>query len=276
MVQGSPTQPSSPNEELWRALLSGRHPKLRRGRRFFRLLPRDPRCRFCYAPFAGAGAPLMRLIGRWPWRKNPYWCAGCERFVRKYPGGAEMDAAFVFADVRGSTGLAEGMRPAEFGRLMQRFYSVATRILTDGEAIIDKLVGDEVTGIHLPGLAGPDYARRAIAASRALLRATGHGDPGGPWLPVGVGVHAGRTFLGSLGSEDGVTDFTALGDPVNVAARLAAAAQAGEVVVSEAACGVAGPGLADLERRRLAVRGHAQPVDVRVLRVAPEEPVAAA
>jgi adenylate cyclase len=265
-----------PNEELWRAMLSGRHPALRRGRRLFRLLPKDPRCRFCYAPFAGAGAPLMRLIGRWPWRKNPYWCAGCERFVRKYPGGAEMDAAFVFADVRGSTALAEGLRPAEFGGLMQRFYSAATRILTASDAIIDKLVGDAVIGIHLPGLAGPDYARRAVEASRDLLRATGHGEAGGPWLPVGVGVHAGRAFLGSIGAEDGVTDFTALGDTVNVAARLAAAAGAGEIVVSEAAYGAAGLALAGLERQELSVKGHRRPIEVRILRAGPDQRPAAA
>jgi adenylate cyclase len=253
------------NEALWRAMLSGRHLALRQGRRLFRLLPRAPRCRFCYAPFAGPGAPLMRLIGRQPWRKNPYWCSGCERYVRDFPGGAEMEAAFVFADVRGSTGLAEGMRAAEFGQLMQRFYSVATRILTDSDAIIDKLVGDEVIGIYLPGLAGQGYARRAIATSREILRATGHDDRRGPWLPVGIGVHAGRAYIGSIGSADGVTDLTALGDTVNIAARLAAVAGAGEIILSEPARAAAGVALPGIEPRQLELKGHQQPVEVRIL-----------
>jgi adenylate cyclase len=260
------------HEDVWEALLSGRHPSLRRYRRLFRFLPKAPRCRFCYAPFAGPGAPLMRLIGRYPWRKNPFWCAVCERFVRQYPGGAEMEAVFLFADVRGSTGLAENMSPVEFGRLIQRFYSVAARILTDSDAIIDKFVGDEVIGIYLPGLAGDDYARRALDASREVLRGTGHEDPQGPWVPLGIGVHAGRAFLGSIGSGDGVTDLTALGDTVNVAARLARTAAAGEIVMSEAARSASGLAPSGLERRSLGVKGHLEPVEISILRMSPGRP----
>ncbi|HEX2218437.1 MAG TPA: adenylate/guanylate cyclase domain-containing protein [Gemmatimonadales bacterium] len=272
MVHHSPT-PESQGEDLWRTVLTGQHPALRRGRHLFKLLPSPsgPRCKMCLAPFTGAGAPLMRLLGRRPWHKNPHWCTVCEKFVREHPGGAEMEVALVFADVRGSTALAEGMAPAEFSRVMRRFYTAATRILTASDAIIDKLVGDEVIGMYLPGLSGPDYARRAIEASRALLRATGHGDPGGPWLPVGVGVHAGRAFIGSIGSEDGVTDLTALGDTMNVAARLVTAAGTGEIIVSEAAHDASGLDLPDAERRQLTLKGHLQPVEVYLLRIASDE-----
>lgn len=277
MVQGSPI-PESQNEDLWRAVLTGQHPALRRGRHLFKLLPSpsSPRCKMCLAPFTGASAPLMRLLGRRPWHKNPHWCTVCEKFVREHPGGAEMEVALVFADVRGSTALAEGMSAAEFSRVMRRFYTATTRILTASDAIIDKLVGDEVIGMYVPGLSGPDYARRAVNAARELLEATGHGDPGGPWMSVGVGVHAGHAFVGSIGAEDGVTDFTALGDTMNVAARLVAAAGAGEVIVSEAACGASGLDLPDAERRQLTLKGHLQPVDVYVLRTASDERAQAA
>ena len=269
MVHDSHT-PEGQNEDLWRAVLTGQHPALRRGRHVFKLLPSpsNVRCKMCLAPFTGVGAPLMRLLGRRRWHKNPHWCTVCEKFVREHPGGAEMEVALVFADVRGSTALAEGMAPAEFSRVMGRFYTAATRILTAGDAIVDKLVGDEVIGMYVPGLSGPDYARRAVNAARELLEATGHGDRGGPWAPVGVGVHAGRAFVGSIGAEDGVTDFTALGDTMNVAARLVAAAGAGEAVISEAAAGAAGLDLAGGERRRLTLKGRLQPVDVYVLRAA--------
>ena len=65
-----------------------------------------------------------------------------------------------------------------------------------------------------------------------------------------------------------MTDLTALGDTMNVAARLVAAAGAGEAVISEAAANAAGLDLAGGERRRLTLKGHQQPVDVYVLRAA--------
>jgi adenylate cyclase len=112
-------------------------------------------------------------------------------------------------------------------------------------------------------MSGLDHAATAIDSARQLLRETGHGSAVGPWIPVGAGVHTGIAFVGSVG-EGGVTDFTALGDAVNTAARLASLANAGEVLVSNAAAEAAG--LAGvLERRHLDLRGRAEPVDVVVL-----------
>src|SRR5215470_2828970 len=101
-----------------------------------------------------------------------------------------------------------------------------------------------------------------------LLRATGHGR-GTPWLPVGVGVHTGRAFFGTVSGADGTfSDFTALGDTVNTAARVASAAQAGEALITEAACGVAGLDLGKLEQRSLRLKGKSEPVTVRVMQIA--------
>jgi adenylate cyclase len=174
----------------------------------------------------------------------------------------------IFADVRGSTGLAERASPADFSRLMNRFYKVATGVLLETEAVIDKFVGDEVVALYVPALAGAEHPSAAVRAGRELLRATGHGDPRGPWLPVGIGIHTGTAFVGAVGAE-GVTDITALGDAVNTAARLASAAGPGEALVSEATSAAAGLGTGGLERRRLQLKGRSEPVGVRVLRVAP-------
>jgi len=189
-------------------------------------------------------------------------------FANKYPGGTELEISMLFVDVRGSTGLAERMTAGDFGQLMNRFYKVATDVLIRTDAIIDKFVGDEVIGLYLPIFTGPDHARPALVAARELLVATGHTHEEGPWLPIGIGVHTGPVFVGTVsGSEDSVTDITALGDNVNVAARLASLAAPGEALISEIAYAAGGADLGDLERRQLDLKGRSEPVAARVLRV---------
>jgi len=185
--------------------------------------------------------------------------------ARTHPGGAEIELSLLFADVRGSSTLAERMSPAEFSQIMNRFYAVANNILISSDALIDKLVGDEVVAFYIPAV-GLDHPRFAINAAQALLRATGHADPGGPWIPVGVGVHTGIAYVGSVGTKETVTDWTALGDAVNVAARLAQVAQAGEALISDAAYAASALDLGALERRRLELKGRTEPIGVHVVR----------
>ena len=72
-----------------------------------------------------------------------------------------------------------------------------------------------------------------METGQALLRVTGHGEPDGPWVPVGVGIHTGIAWVGSIvGASGAGSDFTALGDNVNIAARLASKAGVGEVLIS--------------------------------------------
>jgi adenylate cyclase len=173
----------------------------------------------------------------------------------------------LFADVRGSTTLAEQMNAREFSRLINRFYTVATRILIQTDAMVDRLMGDEAIGLYIPGFAGPEHPRRAIEAAQELLKQTGHRDSKGPWLPVGISVHTGRAFVGVVGGEDTTADFTALGDNVNITARLASEAGPGEILISEASYAAANWNREDLERRQLGLKGKSEPIGVRVLRV---------
>ena len=151
---------------------------------------------------------------------------------------------------------------------MNRFYGVATDVLIKSDAFIDKLIGDEVMAVYLPILAGEGHARKAMQAARELLQATGHGEPGGPWLPVGVGVHTGTAFFGTVsGAEGTFSDLTALGDNVNVAARIASSAGPGEALISDDAYSAAGLDLEKIEQRKLELRGKSEPVGVRVVRL---------
>ncbi len=163
--------------------------------------------------------------------------------------------------------MAEQMSGAEFSRLMNRFYKAATNLLDKTDPFIDKLIGDEVMAVYLPIFTGQSHARPAVQAAQDLLRVTGHGDPDGPWLPVGVGVHTGITFFGTVsGAEGTFSDFTALGDNVNITARLASHAAPGEALISDAACSAAGLDLGHLEQRQLELKGKSEPVSVRVMR----------
>ena len=263
MAQQDPT--NRPElDEFSAQILSGKSPGLRAGRRVFRTLPSSPRCNLCAAPFSAPAGPLMRFIGRGPWAKNPRYCTACFKQLRDYRSGAETAASFLFADVRGSTALAETMRPQIFTGLMNRFFKVASEILIEHDAFVDKFVGDEVIGLFVPVLAGVNHAEKAIKSGELLLSATGNAGQN-PWLPIGVGVHTGVAYVGTVGEGDNV-DLTAMGDPVNVTARLAGAAGAGEMLVTVEAAAAAQLHDEGLERRRLELKGKSDTTDVLVVR----------
>jgi adenylate cyclase len=252
-------------EEEWYKMLTEGEPIPRRIYHLHGLLPSDPRCKLCASPFRGWGGFIMHLLGRDQSKYNPRFCQACEKF--DHPGGAEVVITMLFADVRGSTKLAEQMSAVEFSRLINRFYTVATHVLVQTDALVDRLMGDEAIGLYIPGFAGPEHPRRAIEAAQDILKLTGHRAPTGPWLPVGVGVHTGPAFVGVVGGEGSPADFTALGDHVNITARLASEAGPGEILISDAAYAAANLNLGDPEQLQLELKGKSEPVGVRVIRI---------
>ena len=266
-----PRQPSP--EEVWRGLLLGTDQRYASKARLFKRIPGGPhRCKVCRAPFGFPGGLLMRRIHRGQWAKSPQFCEFCVRTLEALRGGAEIPASFLFADVRGSTTLAEQMSATEFHRLLNRFYEVASAILIAHDAIVDKFVGDEVVALFVPALAGDAHAAQAVAAGRELLASTG-ASAGHPAIPIGIGVHTGVAYIGSVG-EPPMTDFTALGDAVNVTARLASAAGAGELLITNEVAEAVALDRAGLESRSLELKGKSAPVDVLVLGRREGEPVA--
>jgi len=249
-------------EELWREVLTGEVRGLQRMRNFMLRIPSEPRCKLCAAPFGRPGRSFLRLVGFGQSPLNRRLCKGCTRSIHKKPGGAEVDVSVLFADVRGSTALAERSSPHEFSALMARFYGTAAQVVDRSEGIVDKFVGDEVMALFIPGFSGREHAARAVAAARELLEATVD-DRDEPWISLGAGVHTGVAYVGTVGEGD-ARDFTALGDPVNIAARLASAAGAGELLVSSAAAAAAGLDTAPLEQRALELRGRDEKVDAWV------------
>ena len=252
------------NQEEWlRFYEQFGHARVRRVVKLVSRLPSAPRCEACGNPFRGPGGALMRLVGKGPSRKNPRWCRMC--FEMAPEGGATLTIGVLFADIRGSTALGERTPPKEIAEIMNRFYSDLTKVIVR-HGIVDKLIGDEVMGLYFPPLAPEGrYVDAMVSDARDLLRAVGYGTEEGPRLEVGVGLDIGPAFVGVVGSGD-VRDFTALGDVVNTAARLQAAARGGQIVMSADVATIAG--VDDGEDVELEVKGKTGTRPAHVVSVA--------
>lgn len=223
--------------------------------RLLRALPSSPRCGICGAPFAGFGGRLLRPLGYRQSRKSPNLCATCVE--ASPPGGMTTEAGVLFADLRGFTRLSEEADPEAVSVLLRRFYACAEDVLFP-EAIIDKLIGDEVMALYLPMYGRfDDAAPVMLSHARDLLRRVGYGSAEGPFVEVGVGLDYGEAFVGNVGRRS-LNDFTAVGDVVNVAARLQGEAAGGEILISGrlAKHFAEPPG----ERLELDLKGKAEPV----------------
>jgi adenylate cyclase len=233
-------------------------------RRFFRFWPSSPRCGMCLAPFKGIGGLVLRPTGfSTPSRKNPNWCKQC--FEAAPMGGFEIEIGVLFADIRGFTAYSEGRRPEEVASLANRFYAVASQIFAEQDAVIDKLVGDEVMAFWTPGLAGREtYISKMVAAADELLRNVGFGRSSQPWLPLGLGLDHGLAYVGNVGHGD-VKDFTAIGDTVNTAARLQSHAKPGQIVMSERVYEIVADRYPNAPPSQLELKGKSEPVAVRTV-----------
>jgi adenylate cyclase len=232
----------------------------------FRALPSDPRCQMCYIPFNGVGGFISkRFLDVRPSDLNPHICNICERFAERYPGGTELEISILFADVRGSTPLAEKMGTREFSKLIHRFYLAGTKPLYTHYAFIEKFVGDGLTAFFPPAFAGPNHARTAIQAGLEILQATGHGPGKEPWIPVGVGINTGVAYIGSMQMEGGRTEITILGDVVNTTARLCSESAPGELLIGQRAMEMSGISMKDLEQRKLSLKGKQDITDAWVI-----------
>ena len=250
--------------DVWRQLLTGEDPTLLRVRRFWQRVPAAPRCKVCASPFHGLGGAAARLMWHGPIANNPLLCKACFGQLSGHQGGAELEISVLFADVRGSTGLAERISGAAFRDLLQGYYKVAAAEIDAHGGIIDKFLGDGVMALFVPVLTGENHAGRAIDTGRAILDGVEKKGLAARGLMVGAGIHTGEAFVGVVGSDEKL-DFTALGDTVNVAARLGGIAGPGELLVSRTAWDRAGEGVPPEEREsEIAGRTGTLPIVVAV------------
>jgi len=154
-------------------------------------------------------------------------------------GGAEREVTLLFADIRRFTRLSEGMKATDVVSLLNEVFQLASDCILARGGIIDKYMGDSVMAYFGAPVPQEDHACRAVAAAAdiqtalAERRRLGGPDSALATVELGIGIHTGVVVVGNIGSEQR-TDFTAVGDAVNVAHRLEKLARPGEILVSEA------------------------------------------
>jgi adenylate cyclase len=230
-------------------------------------------CKGCWCqmrvpvPIGGPLSLPLRLFGIRRSRMNPNLCTVCElmfRFVMRRRN-VEAELTILFADLRGYTALSQTLDAGRVHELLDVFYEECAGAIWEHDGLLNKTIGDAVMAVFNFPITRPDHARQAVAAGReiqrrcaargAALAARGF-DP--EVLGVGVGVHTGIASFGEFGRVH--KDFTAIGDTVNLAARLQAAALPGEVLASAAAFEKSGGEREGARARACPLKGYAEPV----------------
>ena len=134
--------------------------------------------------------------------------------------GEEVDASILFLDVRDFTGFAASADAKEVVARLNALFEAAVPIIARHGGHVDKFIGDGLLAVFGAPNRFPDHPDRAVRAACELVRVINADD--GPGLRIGVGVNTGRIVAGSIGGA-GRLNFSVIGDPVNVAARVEAA-----------------------------------------------------
>jgi adenylate cyclase len=152
-------------------------------------------------------------------------------------GGTEREVTILFADIRRFTRLSEGMKASDVVALLNEVFQLASdRILACG-GTIDKFIGDSVMAYFGAPVPDPDHPLQAVRAAveiqEALAARSLRVGSDAIRVEIGIGIHTGVVVVGTIGS-DRRSDFTAVGDAVNVAHRLEKLARPSQILVSEA------------------------------------------
>ena len=184
----------------------------------------------CLVPFEGVFSVPFRIVQLRPSRKNPNMCTSCYELA---PLGGELkNLSVMFVDVRGFTTLSERLPPAEMVERLNEFYRVAAQAVFDVDGTLDKMVGDEVMAFFGAPFRADDHPQRAVRAALDIVVGVEAMAQDSDSLHIGGGVGTGEALTGNVGGGE-VRDFTVIGDVVNTAARLQAAAKPGDVLVME-------------------------------------------
>lgn len=185
-------------------------------------------------------------------------------------GGVNQTVTVLFADIRGFTAISEREKPEKVVGLLNKYFSVMSEIIFSHGGTLDKYIGDGLMAIFGAPTVGEEDALNAVKAAVTMqkqvvklneeLRAEGY-----EGISIGIGLHTGEATIGYIGSEKR-SEYTAIGDTVNLASRLEANASGGQILMSEATAGASGNLIPVNQRDPLTVKNRTQPVNVLEVR----------
>ncbi|NNF65718.1 MAG: adenylate/guanylate cyclase domain-containing protein [Acidimicrobiia bacterium] len=181
-------------------------------------------------------------------------------------GGTVVETTVLFADLRGFTAFSEGMgNPTEIVELLNRYFSLVVPIITEEGGTVDKFVGDAIMALFNTPVLQPDHALRAVRAAHQMQTAINDLIADNPtWPRFRVGVNTGPALVGNIGSDE-IRNFTAIGDAVNVAARLETAAQPGQTLIGGTTRALVHHAVRTSPAGSLQLKGHSAPVEAFLL-----------
>lgn len=181
-------------------------------------------------------------------------------------GGINQTITVLFSDIRGFTAISENEKPENVVGLLNDYFSAMSEIIFANGGTLDKYIGDGLMAIFGAPNATPEDAKNALKTAVEMqirlltlneeLKAKGFGQ-----IAVGIGLHTGEATIGYIGSEQR-SEYTAIGDTVNLASRLESNAKGGEILISEATAKECGNLFPLLDRQPINVKNRLQPVSL--------------
>lgn len=189
------------------------------------------------------------------------------------PGGDRLEITILFTDIANFTTIAESSSEDVLVSHLSEYFSQITQIIKKHGGIVDKFIGDAVMAIWGAPAADPAHTRHACLAIRECYDAINALNQrweaeGKPAYLTRFGVHRGLAFVGNLGTEERM-NYTALGDVVNIAARLESLNKTyqSQILVSQEVVMAAGTGFDFIKKGQVTVKGKTKEVTVYEMRV---------
>lgn len=186
-------------------------------------------------------------------------------------GGERREVTIFFSDIRGFTGISEGLEPEALAELLNEYLGAMTDVIFQHEGLLDKFIGDAVMAFWGAPVAAPDHAARCCRAALDMRRAlhTLHDRwraQGLPLLEIGIGIHSGEAVVGNFGSSQRF-NYTVMGDAVNLASRLEGLnkAYSTRILISESTRRAIGGEFVCREIDWVRVKGRSKPVAIHEL-----------
>ncbi len=181
-------------------------------------------------------------------------------------GGINQTVTVLFSDIRGFTAISENEKPEKVVGLLNYYFSAMSEIIFDNGGTLDKYIGDGLMAIFGAPNATPEDAKNALKTAVEMqqrivtlneeLKMKGFGQ-----IAVGIGLHTGEATIGYIGSEKR-SEYTAIGDTVNLASRLESNAKGGQILISEATARESGNLFPLINRQPINVKNRLQPVSL--------------